>query len=410
MLDNKKIRKDFPMLQNKTMQNHPLVYLDSGATTLKPRKVIDAVVSYYENDGANAHRGDYDLSYRVDVEYENTRKDVARFLHATGDEIVFTSGASFGLNLVAYGYGRKYLQEGDIILTTLAEHASCILPWMRVAQEVGALIEYIPLDEDGRLTIENFEQMMNANVKVVAIAQITNVLGYLAPIKEICKIAHKYNAIVVVDGAQSVPHMVVDVQDLDCDFLAFSAHKMCGPTGIGVLYGKKVLLDAMDPLLLGGDSNARYDAQGHILLKESPYKFESGTQPIEGIYGLHAAIRYLEDIGLDNIHAYELDLHKYAVSEMLKMDNIEVYNPNNDTGIITFNIKGVFAQDGASYFNAKGIALRSGQHCAKLLSDTLKSEATIRASFYFYTSKADVDAFLEVCKEATLTACLDIFF
>lgn len=410
MLDNARIRKDFPML-TKTMQSHPLVYLDSGATTLKPRCVIDAVVDYYENYGANAHRGDYDLSFEVDQVYEATRKEVAQFLHAVDErEIVYTSGASAGLNLVAQGFGRKFLKEGDIILTTVAEHASCVLPWMKVAQETGAQIEYIPLNEEGKVTVEAVASMMNEHVKVIALAHISNVLGYISPIKEICSLAHQYGAVVVVDGAQSVPHIPINVQDLDCDFLAFSAHKMCGPTGIGILYGKYELLDAMDPLYLGGDSNARFDMCGNIQLKHVPYKFESGTQPIEGIFGLRAALSYIISIGLENIHAWEMQLHAYAIKELQKMDHIEVYNPNNDTGIITFNVKKVFAQDAASFFNANGIAVRSGQHCAKLLNSMLDTSATIRASFYLYTSYEDVDRFLDVCRKATMEACLDIFF
>ena len=410
MLDNANIRKDFPMLQ-KTMQSHPLVYLDSGATTLKPRQVIDAVVNYYENYGANAHRGDYDLSYFVDQEYEQTRKDVAAFLHAAdAREIVYTSGASSALNLVAYGYGRKFLQRGDIILTSVAEHASCVLPWMRVAQECGAVVQYVPLDAQGRITLEAVASMMNERVRVVALAHISNVLGYLAPMREICELAHRYGAVVVVDGAQSVPHIPRDVVAMDCDFLAFSAHKMCGPTGIGILYGKLELLDAMDPLYLGGDSNARFDMCGNIQLKNAPYKFESGTQPIEGIFGLHAALQYIQSIGRKNIHAWEMELHDYAIRELRRLDNIEVYNPDADTGIITFNVKNVFAQDAATFFNANGIAVRSGQHCAKLLNNMLDTSATIRASFYLYTSYADVDRFLDVCRRATMEACLDVFF
>lgn len=404
------IRADFPMLHGKMMQAHPLVYLDNGATTLKPQSVIDAVVRYYENYSANAHRGDYDLSYYVDKEYEETRRAVAEFLHAETREIVYTSGASAGLNMVAFGYGNKFLQAGDIILTSEAEHASCVLPWMRVADQTGAIIQYIPMDEDGRITLEAVEMMMNKRVKVIALAHISNVLGYLLPMKEICELAHSYGAIVVVDGAQSVPHIAIDVNDMDCDFLAFSAHKMCGPTGIGILYGKYELLEAMDALFLGGDSNARFDMCGNILLKNAPYKFESGTQPIEGIFGLHAALKYIQNIGLDNIHAYELSMHDYAIEQMLEMHHIEVYNPNNDTGIITFNVKNVFAQDVATFFNANGIAVRSGQHCAKLLNEKLNTSATIRASFYFYTSKDDVDRFLEVCRKATMEACLDVFF
>lgn len=410
MFNNEKIRQDFPMLQGKTMQQHPLVYLDNGATTLKPRSVIQAVTNYYENYSTNAHRGDYDLSYQVDQEFEGTRAAVAKFLNAETQEIVYTSGASEGLNLVAFGYGRKFLQEGDIILTSEAEHASCILPWMKVADETGAVIEYIPLTSEGRITLEHVEMMLNQNVKVIALAQISNVLGYLVPIKEICALAHQYGAIVVVDGAQSVPHLPVDVKALDCDFLAFSAHKMCGPTGIGVLYGKQELLEAMDPVFYGGESNARFSACGEVLLKQSPFKFESGTQPIEGVFGLHAAIQYIEALGRENIHRYELDLRDYAVSQLKEMNHITVYNEHNDTGIITFNVNGVFAQDVGTFFNANGIAVRTGQHCAKLLNEKLNTSATVRASMYFYTSKREVDRFLEVCRKATREACIDVFF
>ena len=281
---------------------------------------------------------------------------------------------------------------------------------MRVAQDTGAIVQYVPLDEEGRIRLEAVASMMSERVRVIALAHISNVLGYQAPMKEICELAHRYGAIVVVDGAQSVPHMPVDVTDMDCDFLAFSAHKLCGPTGIGILYGKLELLSAMDPLYLGGDSNARFDMCGNIQLKNAPYKFESGTQPIEGIFGLHAALQYIQSFGLDNIHAWEMELHEYAIRELGRLDNIEVYNPHADTGIITFNVKNVFAQDAATFFNANGVAVRSGQHCAKLLNNMLDTSATIRASFYLYTSYEDVDRFLDVCHRATMEACLDVFF
>lgn len=408
--DIQKIREDFPMLQGKMMQNNPLVYLDNGATTLKPQCVIDAVVNYYTNYSANAHRGDYDLSYYVDKEYEATRVDIAKFLNAETNEIVYTSGASAGLNTVAYGYGNKFLKHGDIILTSESEHASCILPWMRTADQTGASIQYIQMEHDGRITLEAMMEAMNERVKVVVLAHISNVLGYTLPMKEICTLAHRYGAIVVVDGAQSVPHIPIDVKDMDCDFLAFSAHKMCGPTGIGILYGKFELLEKMDALFLGGDSNARFDKYGDLLLKQPPYKFESGTQPIEAIFGFHAALLYIQQIGLANMHAYEQELHAYVIDKLKEMNHIQLYNPHNDTAIITFNVKKVFAQDAATFFNANGIAVRSGQHCAKLLNEKLKTSATIRASFYFYTSYDDVNRFLEVCRRATMEACLDVFF
>lgn len=408
-MDPKIIRQDFPMLANK-MQGKQLIYLDNAATTFKPRKVIDAVTNYYEHISVNAHRGDYELSFMVDTEYESARKSVADFIHADDREIIFTSGASGSLNLVAYGYGRKFLQPGDVVLSTEAEHASNILPWMKACEETGAIIEYIPLDDEGRLTIENFNQVMHERVKVVAVAHVTNVLGFEVPLKEICEIAHNHNAVVVVDGAQSVPHMSVDVRDLDCDFLAFSAHKMCGPTGIGVLYGKYDLLCEMDPFMLGGGSNARFDMCGNILLKNPPYKFEAGTPAIEAVLGLKAAIEYINYIGIKNIHAYESKLRHYMISEMEKLGNTIIYNRNAEAAIITFNVKDVFAQDVATYFNVQGIAVRSGQHCAKLLMERLQSSATIRASLYFYNTKEEVDEFIRVLSNATMENCLDVFF
>lgn len=410
MIDVQAIRQDFPMLQHKTMQGHEMIYFDNGATTFKPYQVLHAIQHYYEDITCNAHRGDYDLSFQVDKEFEAARVRVAQFIHAQKDEIVFTSGASEGLNLIAYGYGRKFLQPQDIVLTTEAEHASTILPWMKACEETGAMLSYIPLDEEGRIDLSAFEDMMSDQVKIVTIAHITNVLGYVAPIKKICEIAHAYGAVVVVDGAQSVPHMAVDVQALDCDFLAFSAHKMCGPTGIGVVYGKYEILDAMDPLLMGGGSNARFDMCGNIKMKKPPFKFESGTPNIEGVLGMKAAIDYLDTIGMDQIHAYEQELHAYVVAQMQTMDNLVVYNAFNESGIITFNVKDVFAQDGATYFNAAGICVRSGQHCAKLLSEKLNTSATIRASLYFYNTKEEADRFLEVCAKATMKTCLDVFF
>lgn len=410
MIDVNRIRQDFPMLQGKQMQDHDLIYFDNGATTFKPRQVLDAVSYYYTDITCNAHRGDYDLSYTVDQAFEGARERIAAFINAQKNEIVFTSGASEGLNMVAFGYGRKFLRPGDIVLTTEAEHASCVLPWMRACEETEASLQYIPLNEEGRVTIEAVAAMMSPQVKVIVLAQITNVLGYEAPIREICELAHSYGAVVVVDGAQSVPHMHVDVRSLDCDFLVFSGHKMCGPTGIGILYGKYELLDAMEPLHLGGGSNARFDMCGNLLLKNPPFKFESGTPNIEGVLGLNAAIDYLDAIGMQELHAYERQLHHYIVERMMEMENIHVYNPDADGALVTFNVKNVFAQDAASYFNAQGIAVRSGQHCAKLLMEKLNTSATIRASFYFYNTKAEADRFLAACAQANMQSCLDIFF
>lgn len=409
MKDIQTIRKDFPML-NHQMQNHPLIYFDNAATTFKPLAVIEAVTHYYTDLGVNAHRGDYELSYQVDTEYEACRKATALFIHANENEIVFTSGASASLNLVAYGYGRKYLQKGDVILSCEAEHASNILPWMKCCEEVGSVIEYVELSDDGHLSIENFKKALHSKVKVVALAQVTNVLGYEVPIKEICQLAHEMGAVVTVDAAQSVPHMPIDVKEMDADFLSFSGHKMCGPTGIGVLYGKFDLLQKMDPFMVGGGSNARFDMCGNILLKNAPYKFETGTPAIEAVLGLHAAINYLNELGMENIHHYEKELHAYAIEKMSQLENLEIYNPQGDGGIITFNIKKIFAQDSSTFLNSRGIAIRAGQHCAKLLMDKLGTSATLRASFYFYNTKEEIDTFVEVLKEATIENCIGVFF
>lgn len=396
------------MLQHHTMQHHPLIYLDNAATTFKPQPVIDAVVKYYTEQSVNVHRGDYELSFIVDEAYDSTRKTVARFINAKPEEIVFTSGASASLNLVAYGYGRKVLKAGDVILLTEAEHASNILPWFKVQEETGAAVEYIPLNEKGELTLENFKKAMHDRVKIVAIASSTNVLGYLAPMKEIVETAHAAGAIVVCDGAQSVPHMPTDVQDWDVDFLAFSAHKLCGPTGVGVLYGKYDLLQKTEPFMLGGGSNARFDMCGNLLLKEAPYKFEAGTPPIEGVLGMRAAIEYLEAVGMADIHAYELELKRYAASQLADLDQLILYNADSPSGLITFNAKNIFAQDAASYLNSQGIAVRSGNHCAKILLNVLKTSETVRASLYFYNTKQEIDEFVKACRGITLENCINL--
>lgn len=404
------LRDDFPILKRK-MMGHPLIYMDSGATALKPRCVIDAVSAYYTQLGANAHRGDYELSAEVDQRFENARDTAAAFLHAADRrEIVFASGSSAALNQIASGYVLPRLQEGDVILSDVAEHASSVLPFMRAARQKGARMEYIPLDEQGRITMDNVKKAIHERVRFIVIAHITNVLGQQAPVQEICALAHAQGITVIVDGAQAAPHLPVDVQQLDCDFYVFSAHKLCGPTGIGVLYGKKALLDACEPLYLGGGSNARFDACGNLQLKETPFKFESGTPAIEGALGMKAAIDYLQALGMADIHTHEQQLRAYMVAGMKQMDHVILYNEEADSGIVTFNVKNVFAQDAASWFNANGIALRSGQHCAKLLVDFLGTSATLRASLYVYNTKAEIDRFLEVLQGCTMENCLNIFF
>ena len=363
-MDIKKIRLDFPMLNNKTMQGKPLVYFDNGATSLKPQCVIDAICDYYSNFTANAHRGDYDIAHKVDQTFDAVRSKVANFINAKDKEVVFTAGTSMSINMVAYGYGVKYLTENDEILITEAEHASNVLPWYKVAEQTGCKVNFIELDEKGRLTVDNLKKALNSNVKIVSLAHISNVLGYDFDVKEFSKLIHEVGAIFLLDGAQSVPHKKVDVKDLDVDFLVFSGHKMCGPTGIGVLYGKYDLLNKMDPLMTGGGMNTKFDMCGNIGYQHPPLKFEAGTQNIAGVIGLGAAIDYLNSIGLDVIEQREKELKRYAIKKLKEVDIITIYNDDNDSGIITFNVKDVFAQDAASLFNSYGIAVRCGEHCS----------------------------------------------
>lgn len=396
MLDPYKIRNDFPMYRNKIkMQGKDLVWLDNASTTFKPDCVLEAVSRYYTKETSNSHRGDYDLCFNMDMEVLNARRTVAKFINSKDTEVVFTSGTTASINLVAFGYGVKYLTKNDKILLTQAEHASNVLPWYKVSEMTGCQVDFIPLDKDGRLTPENLEKALTPDVKLVCVAHVTNVLGYIAPIKELAAIAHKHGALIVVDGAQSVPHIKMDVKDSDIDFLSFSGHKMCGPTGIGVLYGKFDLLSKMEPFMTGGGMNAKFDMCGDVNYLEPPLRFEAGTQNLEGIIGLHAAIDYLTSIGLDNIEKHEEELKKYCVEKLKATGKCTIYNEKSEGGIVTFNVNNVFAQDAATYLNSRGIACRSGQHCAKILIDFLGTIATIRASFYLYTTKEDIDALVD---------------
>ena len=405
MLDVDKIRKDFPMIKN----NPDLVYLDSAATSLKPQCVIDAVVDFYTKHTSNVHRGDYRVAEINDKLYDGTRNLVAELIHCDKDEVVYTHNVSHSLNQIAFGL-KPMLKKGDTVLITYAEHASNVLPWFALQKEIGINIEYIETDNEANITIDTFKKAMHEGVKVVSVAEVTNVLGSIQPVKEMCEIAHSYGAYMIVDGAQSVPHMKVDVKDLDVDFLGFSAHKMCGPSGVGILYGKKKLLDAMEPVFYGGDMNARFNKDGEMLLKDTPVKFEAGTPNIEGVIGTGAAIQYLLSIGLDNIHEYEKELRAYAIDKLSQLDNIEITNPDNLYGPIDFNAKGVFAQDAAGFLASKNIAVRSGNHCAKILHNIIHTDQSIRASLYFYNTKEEIDRFVEACKEITLENCVGIFF
>ena len=396
------VRKDFPIIAN----NKDLIYFDSGATTFKPKCVIDAVVNFYEFNTCNIHRGDYDMSFEVSRKYDNTRKKVAKFLNAKrSEEIIFTSGATSSLNIAIYGMSSA-LKKGDTILTTYLEHASNILPLFKIAKEREVNIKYIPLNEDGSFNIDNYVKCFDSSVKMVVLTYVSNVLGYINPIKEICDIAHEHNALVLVDGAQGVPHLKVDVTDLDLDFISFSAHKMLGPSGIGVLYGKYDLLKQMSPVFYGGGANARFDKDGNVILKEVPEVFEAGTPNIEGVLGLSSAIDYLNSLGMENIEKYDNYLIKYMMDKITKLDNVTVYNKNADVAICSFNVNGIFAQDVGSYLNKNNIAVRTGNQCAKILHNVTGNDQIIRASMYLYNTTEEIDRFVDVIKDCTIEKCI----
>lgn len=388
-------RNDFEMLANN------VVYFDNGATTLKPKCVKEAICKYYTEYTANAHRGDYKNSAIVDSLYEGTREKVKNFIDAKEtSEIVFTSGTTNGMNMIVSGFFRNYLKKDDEVLITLSEHASNIIPWFILQKEIGIKVKYIPLNEQHEVTVENFKNSITDKTKVVSLAYVTNVIGDERPIKEISKIAHDNNIFVVVDAAQGAPHKKIDVQDDDIDFMAFSGHKMYGPTGIGVLYAKFDLLDKITPMNYGGGMNAMFTKDGYVELREIPTRLEGGTPNIEGVLGLSEAISYLENIGMNNINAYEKDLRKYLISELNKIDFIEVYNKNNDTNIVAFNIKGVFAQDAAIYLDKYNICVRAGNHCAKILDNVFNVSNTVRISLSFYNTKEEIDLLINVLKNS----------
>lgn len=383
-------REDFPML------NQDIIYLDNGATTFKPQCVIDKMNEYYEKYSANAHRGDYSISYKVDVEYENARKTVAKFIGADTDEIVFTSGDTASLNYIATGFFDNLLEPGDEIIITNAEHASNVLPWFRLANKHDLKINYIPLDSNLHVTVENLKTVVTPKTKVIAIAEITNVVGDVRPIKEITDFAHENNIFVVVDGAQSVPHKSVNVKETGIDFLAFSGHKMCGPTGIGVLYAKRELLNNIEPLILGGGMNESFDNENEIYLKEIPHRLEAGTPNIAGAIGLGEAVKYLSNIGMDKIAIYEQKLKEYLTSKLKRIPYINIVNEEADSGIVAFNVEGIFSQDVAYYLNKYNICVRAGNHCAKILKKSIGVKNTVRVSLYFYNTYEELDALVEL--------------
>lgn len=387
-------REDFPMLFNN------IIYFDNGATTFKPKQVLKKISDYYTEYTANAHRGDYHISLKVDTEYELARNIVQEFINAKErSEIVFTSGSTESLNYIATGFFGNYLEAGDEILITKAEHASNVLPWFRLAKQLDVLVNFIDLDDNHYVTIDNVLKAITPRTKVISLAQITNVIGDIRPIKEICKIAHERGIFVVVDAAQSAPHIKIDVQDLDCDFLAFSGHKLCGPTGVGVLYGKKELLENIEPVNLGGGMNESFDTVNDVYLKSLPTRLEAGTPNIEGVLGLGEAINYLNSIGMDKIHEYEMALRKYLVEKLIDIKHIDIINMEADSGIVAFNVDGVFSQDVAVYLDKYNICLRAGNHCAKILKDEVGVKNTCRISLYFYNNYEEIDRLVELLKD-----------
>ncbi|MBG9613545.1 cysteine desulfurase SufS [Bacillus cereus] len=388
------IRKQFPILDQK-VNDKQLVYFDSAATSQKPIQVIETLERYYKEYNSNVHRGVHTLGTKATDAYEGAREKVRKFINAKSmEEIIFTRGTTTALNTVAASYGLENVKEGDEIVISYMEHHSNIIPWQQVAKKTGATLKYLPLQPDGTISLEDVRQTVTPNTKIVSIMQVSNVLGTINPVKEIGAIAHENGAIMVVDGAQSTPHMKVDVQDLNCDFYALSAHKMCGPTGIGVLYGKKELLNNMEPIEFGGEMIDFVDLQ-ESTWKELPWKFEAGTPIIGNAIGLGAAIDFLEEIGLDNIEKHEHELAQYALERLSEVDGVTIYGPKHRAGLVTFNIEDVHPHDVATVLDVEGIAVRAGHHCAQPLMKWLKASSTARASFYLYNTKEEIDTFVE---------------
>ena len=385
-------REDFPMLKK------DYIYFDNGATTFKPKCVIDEITNYYENLSVNSHRGDYDLSRKVDELYEESRDAVKKFINAERqEEVIFTKGTTESMNMIVFGFMKNYLKPGDEVLITKTEHASNVLPWFTLENELNIKVNFIPLD-NYEVTIENIGKVINEKTKVISLAWITNTIGDVRDMKAITKFAHERNILVVCDGAQAVGHMKTDVKDLDIDFLAFSAHKMLGPTGVGILYGKYDYLDQMLPINYGGGMNSIFESDKTLVYKELPLRLEAGTMNISGILGFKKAIEYLENIGMDKINKHEHELKNYLVSELEKIDNVTIYNKNNDSGIVLFNINDIFSEDTSHFLNHYHICVRAGNHCAKMVKDEIGIKNTCRISLYLYNTKEEIDRFIEVMK------------
>ena len=392
------IKRDFPLLENEN-----ITYLDSGATTQKPIQVIKAVEEFYQKYNANPHRGAYSLSVEATEQYENTRTKIAKFINAKHrEEIIFSKNATESLNLIAYSYGLDNLKKDDEVVISIMEHHSNLVPWQKMTKQTGSKLNYMYINENYQITDEEIERKITDKTKIVGITHVSNVLGTINNVKKIIKYAHKKGAIVIVDASQSIPHMKIDVQDLDADFLVFSGHKMLAPLGIGVLYGKREILNKMTPFLMGGDM-IEYVYEQDTTFAPLPNKFEAGTQNVEGVIGLGAAIDYIENLGYDKIQEIEHEVISYARQELSKLDYLTLYttpNEENHSSVISFNIKGVHPHDVASILDSEGVCVRSGNHCAQPLMRFLGIDSTCRASFYIYNTKEDVDKLVKALDKA----------
>ena len=386
-------REDFPMLDSN------IVYFDNGATTLKPKCVVDVMNKYYLEHTSNIHRGDYKAAVITNDLYDNVRNIVSEFVNCDSDSVIFTSGTTMSINMVVFGFMKNYLTKDDEVLLNKAEHASNVLPWIKLSEEIGFKIKYVPLDEHYNLTFDNIKKCVTDKTKVISLAHVTNVIGDVRDVETIGKYCRDNNIIFNVDGAQSVPHMKVDFKNSNIDFLSFSGHKMCGPTGVGVLVGKKELLEKMEPLCYGGGMNNFFEEDNSYELKDVPTRFEAGTPPIAEVIGLGEAIKYLMNIGMEKIRNHEKKLKQYLLDKVKDIDNLIIYN-SSDTGIFAFNIDGVFAQDSSIYLNQYNIYVRAGNHCTKLLKDEINIKNTIRASMYFYNTYEDIDKFVDCLKNS----------
>lgn len=397
-----RIREDFPVLKRR-INGKPLIYFDNAATSQKPTQVIEALDKYYREYNANIHRGIHKLAEEATLAHEEAREKVAKFINASRpEEIVFVRNATEAINLVAYAWGRANVKQGDKMVLTIMEHHSNIVPWQQLAGEKGAKLEFIKIDEEGQLRQDEIHELIDERAKIVCVTQASNVLGTINPVKEIARAAHRFGALVLVDAAQSAPHIRVDARDMDCDFMAVSGHKMLGPTGIGVLYGKSKLLESMPPFLCGGEMIKEVHTTG-ATWKDLPYKFEAGTPNIAGAIGLGAAVDYLRKVGMENVHDHEKQMTGYALRRMAEMKELVIYGPKDVTkrvGVISFNLGDIHAHDLASIMDEEGIAIRSGHHCAQPLMEFLNVPATSRASFYIYNTNEEIDVFINALDKA----------